>query len=127
MKQAFTVLAASMLALCAGCAAAAVVAGTVIVTEEFQDHALTATVQDDPEVVWASAKASLANMTDALIHWDDDQHAAVTRIDNAVVVVEVRNWNVKETQIRVAAKKALFYNAELAGIVQRRIVKDLEQ
>lgn len=134
MKNAFHRAASIALALTAlgalgsalgGCAAVAVTGAGLIVTEEFQDNAMTATVEEDVEVVWASAKASLANMTDALIHWDDDHRAAQTRIDNAVVTVEVRNWDVGETQIRVAAKKVLVYNAELAEMIQRRLVQDL--
>lgn len=113
--------------LVSGCAVAAVTVGTVVATEEFQNKSLTATVEEDPDVVWASAKKSLANMTEALIHWDDDHKAAQTRIDNAVVTVQVRNWDVGETEIRVAAKKVLVYTPELAEMVQRRIVKDLAQ
>ena len=127
MKHVLRSFAALALAVSAGCAAAAIVGTSVIITEEFQDNALTATIEEDVDVVWASAKSSLANMTTALIHWDDDHRAARTRIDNAVVVVEVRNWDVDETQLRVAAKKVLVYNHELAQIVQRRIVKDLTQ
>jgi len=110
-----------------GCAAVAVTGAGLIVTEEFQQHAMTATVEEDVDVVWASAKASLANMTDALIHWDDDHRAAETRIDNAVVTVQVRNWDVGETQIRVAARKVLVYNPELAEMIQRQIVRDLSE
>lgn len=108
-----------------GCAVAAVAVGSVVVTEEFQNKATTATVMEDTDVVWASAKASLAQMTDALIHFDDDHRAAQTRIDNAVVTVHVRNWDVDETEIRITAKKVLVYSPELASMVQRRIVTDL--
>ena len=108
-----------------GCAVAAVAVGSVVVTEEFQNKTTTATVMEDTDVVWASAKASLAQMTDALIHFDDDHRAAQTRIDNAVVTVHVRNWDVDETEIRITAKKVLVYSPELAEMVQRRIVTDL--
>ena len=119
------ILAAAPLTWTGGCAAVAFTGAGLIVSEEFSNNAMTATVEEDADVVWTSVKASLANMTDALIHWDDDHRAAQTRIDNAVVTVEVRNWDVGEAQLRVAAKKVLVYNAELAEMIQRRLVRDL--
>jgi len=97
----------------------------VIVTDAFMANAITVSVEEDVDIVWPSVKATLANMTDALIHVNEDERVAETRIDNAVVTVYVRTNNVHETEIRIAAKKIFIYNAEIASMVQRRIVKDV--
>lgn len=113
------------LALCSGCAAVAAGASVVVVTDSFMANAITVSVEEDVELVWPSVKATLANMTDALIHVNEDERLAETRIDNAVVTVYVKTSNVRETEIRITAKKILIYNGEIASMVQRRIVKDV--
>ena len=115
------------LALCSGCAAVAAGASVVVVTDSFMANAITVSVEEDVDLVWPSVKATLANMTDALIHVNEDERLAETRIDSAVVTVYVRTNNVRETEIRVAAKKIFIYNGELANIVLRRIVKDVHR
>jgi len=127
LMGALLTLALVPLALCSGCAAVAVGATVVLVTDDFMDNALTVSVEEDVEMVWPSVKATLANMTDALIHVNEDERVAETKVDNAVVTVYVKTNNVHETEIRIAAKKVFIYNAEIASMVQRRIVKDVTQ
>jgi hypothetical protein len=109
----------------AGCHVALPVAGAVVVSEEFQDNAVSTTVPEKTKVVWPSVLSSLSGMTDALIHRDDEHHAAHTRIDSGVVTVHVWQPDTGETQIRVAAKKFLVYNHELSQMVMDRIVNEL--
>jgi len=117
----------SMVALLtSGCAAVVVASTAVVLTEEFQDNAITVTVEHDAEFVWASAKSSLAHMTEAMIHPDEDLKHAVTTIEGAEVNVEVRNWNTGETQVRVLAKKFMVYKHDLANRVCNIITKDLQ-
>ncbi|MEE8469186.1 MAG: hypothetical protein V3T22_12070 [Planctomycetota bacterium] len=111
--------------LCSGCAAVAAAGSVVIVTDAFMANAITVSVEEDVDIVWPSVKATLANMTDALIHVNEDERLAETKIDNAVVMVYVKTNNVRETEIRITAKKILIYNGEIASMVQRRIVKDV--
>ena len=66
-------------------------------------------------------------MTDALVHVNEDERVAETKVDDAVVTVYVKTNNVHETEIRIAAKKIFIYNGEIASMVQRRIVKDVTQ
>lgn len=109
----------------AGCQVAIPVAGAIVVSEEFQDNAVSTTVPEKTEVVWPSVLSSLSGMTDALIHRDDDHYAAHTRVDSGVVTVHVWQPDNGETQIRVAAKKYLMYNNELSQMVMDRIVNEL--
>jgi hypothetical protein len=113
------------LPLLGGCAVAAATGVAVVVTEEMQDKAMVSTVEEEVDVVWASTKSTLAHMTDALLHIDDDLRQAQTKVDNAVVVVEVKNHDVNETQVRVSAKKVMIFSPEVAELVSRRIVKDI--
>jgi hypothetical protein len=112
--------------LTSGCAAVLVASTAVVLTEEFQDNAIKMTVEQDAEMVWASAKSSLAHMTESLIHTDEDLKHAVTNIEGAEVSVAVQNWNTGETRVRVMAKKFLVYRNELANRVCDVIAKDLK-
>jgi hypothetical protein len=112
--------------LTSGCAAVLVASTAVVLTEEFQDNAITVTMEQDADLVWASAKASLAHMTEDMIHTDEDLKSAVTKIDGAEVSVAVQNWNTGETRVRVMAKKYLVYRHELANRVCDIIAKDLK-
>lgn len=124
-SSAVLALGLASLPLLSGCAVAAMTATGVVVADELQGKVLVATVEEEADVVWASAKSSLAHMTDALLHVDEDHRQAQTRVDNAVITVSVRTENLDETQVRITAKKYLLWNQEIAEIVQRRIVKDL--
>jgi hypothetical protein len=112
--------------LTSGCAAVLVASTAVVLTEEFQDNAIKMTVEQDAEMVWASAKSSLAHMTDSMIHTDEALKSAVTKIEGAEVSVAVQNWNTGETRVRVMAKKYLVYRNELANRVCDIIAKDLK-
>lgn len=111
--------------LASGCAAIVVASTAVVLTEEFQDNATTVTVEQDAEMVWASAKSSLAHMTDSMIHTDEDLKTAITEIEGAEVSVAVKNWNTGETRIRVMAKKYVVYDRDLANRVCDLIAKEL--
>ena len=108
-----------------GCATVLVASTAVVLSEEFQDNTITVSVEQDAEMVWASAKASLAHMSEDLIHTDEDLKHAVTNIEGAEVSVAVQNWNTGETRIRVMAKRYVIYRNELANRVCDTIAKDL--
>ncbi len=109
------------------CAAVVVASTAVVLTEEFQKNSITVTIEEDAEVAWVSVKSSLAHMTDAMIHADEDLKSATTKIDGAEVSVQVQNWNTGETRISVMAKEYVLYNHELANMVCDRIAKELTQ
>ncbi len=109
------------------CAPLAVAAVGIVITDEWKDNALTADVQADVEPVWASVLRSMSNMTDALLHVDEDHRAIQTRVDNSVVLVHVEQWAVHETRVYVEAKKYMVTNPEVAQLVMERLVRDLEQ
>ena len=108
-----------------GCAPLAIAAVGIVVTDEWKDNALTADVNDDVDMVWASVRASASNMTDALLHVDEDHRAIQTRIDGSVVVIHVQQWSVTETRVFVEAKKYMVANPEVAQLVMERLVRDL--
>lgn len=125
MKHLFLVLFLAPVATLASCAAAAGAGMIILISDEFRENALTADVTDEVEVVWSSVKSSMSNMTDALLHVDEDHRAVQTRIDNSVVVVHVMQWDVEETRIYVEAKKYMVTNPEVAQLVMERLVRDL--
>ena len=111
--------------LASGCAAIVVASTAVVLTEEFQDNATTVTMEQDAELVWASAKSSLAHMSQDMIHTDDALKTAMTEIEGAQVSVAVQNWNTGETRVRVMAKKYFVYDRDLANRVCDLIAKEL--
>ena len=125
MRNTILTFAMAVCALSSGCAAVVLTSSAVVLTDEFQNKAIRATVNQNPELAWKSVKSSLGHMTDSMIHTDEDLQAAWTWIDNAQVTVHVKAWNTNESQISVTAKKVL-YNHELAALIQERIVKELQ-
>ena len=111
----------------ASCAPLAVAAAGIVITDEWKDNALTADVTEDVDVVWASVRASTSNMTDALLHVDEDHRAIQTRIDSSVVVIHVQQWSVTETRVFVEAKKFMVSNPEVSQLVMERLVRDLNR
>jgi len=107
------------------CAPLAVAGFTIVITDDWKDNALTADVNEDVDVVWASVRSSVAEMTDALLHVDESHRAIQTRVDNAVVLVHVMQWSTVETRIYVEAKKYMLASPEVSDLVMNRIVRDL--
>ncbi len=108
-------------------AVAAVTLGAVVVGEDFRNNAEVATVPGNVEYVYRSAKSSLAHMTDALLHVDDDYRAIETLVDESVVTIHVETFDTENVTIRVTAKKLLVYSPEIAKMVMNRIVTDLRR
>jgi hypothetical protein len=127
MKRALYALVLAPLVALASCAPLAVVTLTMVVTDEFKDNALTADVQVEDELVWTSVKSSMSNMTDALLHVDEDHRALQTRVDNSVVTVHVKQWSVDETRVYVESKKYMVNNPEVAELVMDRLIRDLSR
>ncbi|MDA1265264.1 MAG: hypothetical protein O2816_09330 [Planctomycetota bacterium] len=101
----------SLLAGLGGCRSEplAVVVITSNIADEWRENALTADVRMD------------ATILDV-----DEAHRAIqTRVDNAVVVVHVMQWDVDETRIYVEAQKYMLHSPEVAQLVMERIVSDL--
>ena len=118
-----------ILALCAtlsGCWVVAVGGATALITSEFADDAKVAYLENtSAEVVWASAKLSLARMASDPITIRDDLRAARANVDGAVVTVQVETHSVHEVKLSVAARKVGFYSGEIADLVVHRIKEDL--
>lgn len=108
-----------------GCAAAAVAASTLVISDEFQSNAQAAQFPTTPELAWKSTLHSLSQMTGSLIHRDDDLRVAETRVDYGVVTVQVREVSAGTTEVRVYGEKALLYSPELSRLVLDKIELDL--
>lgn len=125
MKNLLLALVLAPTAYLTSCAPLAIAAVGIVITDEWKDNAYTADVTEDVDLVWSHVRSSLSNMTDALLHIDEDHRAVQTRIDNSVVMVHVQQWSVNETRIFVEAKKYMVTNPEVAQLVMERIVKDM--
>lgn len=109
------------------CAPLAITGLALVITDEWKENALTAVVNDDVDLVWPAVRSSVSEMTDALLHVDEDHRTLSTRIDNAVVTVHVKEYAVGESRIYVDAKKYMVANPEVADLVMNRLVKDLNR
>ena len=127
MKHLILALVLAPIVALASCAPLAIIGTTILVTDEWKDNALTADVSDDVDLVWASVRSSVANLTDALLHVDEDHRAIQTRVDNAVVVIHVMQWDVGETRIYVEAQKYMLHSPEVAQLVMERLISDLRE
>ena len=118
----------SLLAVLGSCRSepiAVIVAGAPIVTDSWEDNALTADVAAVPEDIWPSVCRTLSFTSDELLEVDDDHRQISTRIDNTEVVVHILHWDVDETRIYVEAQKYMLHHPEVAQLVMESIVSDL--
>ena len=127
MTKALVTILCLPLALAASCVTAAVVVSGLIINDELRDNSIQVTIPEDPDTTWASVKSTLGHMTEELLEDDDDTRVARTMIDGATVTVGVERYQVGETRIYVNAQKYMLNNSEIADIVQRRIIDDLQR
>jgi len=126
MRQA--ALFASLLALLfpACLAVAAGVGAGVILSQEMDNNTYVAHVQQDADLVWATAKASLSHQTTELIQTDEDLRVAEGLVDNARVRVSVEVYDLDRSVLRVSAKKYGVNNGEIAEMVMQSIIRQIE-
>ena len=117
----------SLLAGLGGCRSEplAVVVITSNIADEWRENALTADVRMDADQVWLSACRTMSAASATILDVDEAHRAIQTRVDNAVVVVHVMQWDVDETRIYVEAQKYMLHSPEVAQLVMERIVSDL--
>lgn len=113
--------------LLGGCVAAAVGAGTALVTQEFTQNATLAFLEEQPDVVWSQAKATVERLTLDPMDVDEERRALRANIDGATVTVHARAFDAEQTRLAVTAKKWGFYDAEEANTVITRIKRDLKR
>lgn len=107
------------------CAPVAVVGTAIIINDEFVDNAQTTTVPYDLDYTWACAKDTMSHMTSDLIDVDEDLRTIQTYVDSALVTVQVETFDSTQTRVRVAAKRYLIYNDEIAKSIRDSLTRDL--
>ena len=107
------------------CAPVAVIGTAIIINDEFVDNAQTSIVAYPAEHVWAYAKDTMSRMTSDLIEVDEDLRTIQTYVDSALVTVQVETYDSTQSRLRVAAKRYLVYNDEIANTVLGSIERDL--
>jgi len=126
MRQ--SVLSAFLLALLLpSClAVAAGVGAGVILSQEMDNNTYVAHVQQDADVVWATAKATFAHRSSELLETDEDLRIAEGVVDNAKVRVSVEVYDLGHSVLRVSAKKYGVNNGEIAEMVMQDIIRQIE-
>ncbi len=125
MNRNLTILALCSLPLLGGCLMAAVGAGAVLTTQEFTDNATLAFLEEDPGVVWAQVKKTMARRSLDSTEVDEEKQLLRANIDGATVTVQVRAYDSAETRLAVTAKKWGFYDADEANTIITLLKKDL--
>lgn len=111
-----------------GClAAAAGIGAGIIISQEMDANTYITHLQQDADVVWATAKATLSHQATEIIEPDEDLRKATARIDNADVTVSVEVYDLDRCTLRVSARKYGVANGELAQMVMSGIVRDLDR
>ena len=103
-----------------GCQLLAVGAASVVLTQEFTEHAHAHLITMDAGLVWAHAKATLGEMSSGPVNADDKALAATTTVDGAKVTLRVQQFDAGRTRISVTARKwGLYDDAEAARVLGR--------
>jgi hypothetical protein len=110
-----------------GCAAAAAVGAGIVISQDVLDNeTFVAQLNEDVDVTWSTAKASLAKQSSAPIEMDDDLRVANGKVDNAEVIVNVEAFDLNRCRLSVSATKFGINNGEIAEMVFNRILKRLQ-
>ncbi len=103
----------------------AVGAASVVLTQEFTEHAHVHLVKMDTGLVWAYAKATLGEISDGPVDVDHDARAASATVDDAKVTLRVQQFDGGRTRISVTARKWGLYNDAEAERVLEKIKRGL--
>jgi hypothetical protein len=110
-----------------GCAAVAVGAAAVIVSQDVLDNNVyVATLDRNADQVWNSAKVALNHASLKPIDVQDDVKRATADIDDAKVTVSVETYDFNRSTLRVSAKKFGVNNGEIAKMVYDKILHEID-
>ncbi|MDP6938190.1 MAG: hypothetical protein QF848_05070 [Planctomycetota bacterium] len=106
--------------LSAGCNLLAIGAASVVVTQEFTEHAHAHLITMDAGLVWAHAKATLGELSSGPVDADDNARAASASVDGAKVTLRVQQFDEGRTRISITARKwGLYDNAEAQRVLEK--------
>jgi hypothetical protein len=110
-----------------GCAAIAVGAAAVVVSQDVLDNNVyVATLDRGADQVWTSAKVALNHASMKPIDAQDDLRKATATIDDATVTVSVETYDLNRSTLRVSAKKYGVNNGQIAKMVYDKILSEIE-
>ena len=111
-----------------GCAMAAIglTSGAVLMSTAVKNEH-SSIVQGRTPVVWASVKATLAEMSNQPVEALEDQMQATATIDNHKVVVIVKSFDLEQSQVSVDALQFGMPSSAMASEVLGRIVGDVSE
>jgi hypothetical protein len=113
--------------LSTSCAAVLGIGAGVIISQDMLDNnTFVAQIQEDVDVAWSVAKASLGGQAEMPIHVNEDQRGAVAVIDGADVTVSVEAYDLNRCRLIVSAQKYGVSNGEIAELVFNRILNNFE-
>lgn len=112
----------------ASCAAVLGVGAGVVISQDMLDsNTFVAQLNEDVDVAWATAKASLGNQSEVPIRTDDDVRGAIATIDGAEVTVSVEAYDLDQCRLIVSARKYGISNGEIANLVFNRILTNFNR
>ncbi len=116
------------LPLLASCEALAVgtLAGIVISQDILDNSTFVAHVNKDVDSTWLSVRSTCSHATVDPIETDEDLRVLTCKYDGARVRVSVEAYDLGHSIIRVSASKFGVKSGEIADLVMRKVLKDLE-
>lgn len=109
------------------CAAVLGVGAGVVISQDMLDsNTFVAQLDQDVDVAWAIARASLGEQSEIPIRVDNDVRGAIATIDGADVTVSVESYDLNRCRLIVSARKYGISNGEIADLVFNRILTNFE-
>ena len=106
-----------------GCAAVLGIGAGVVISQDVLDSStFVAQLEQDTNVAWATAKASLGHQSTEPIAVDEDLRTAVGTVDGAEVTVSVEAYDLNRCRLLVSARKYAVSNGEIAEMVFNKII-----
>ncbi len=103
------------------------VAGALVGTEVLENETYVATLDADALRVWYTAKATAARESFNPIVVDEDRRELTMDYDDAKVTVNIETFDLDTSILRVRARKYGVANGEIANLIMKRIVEDLDE
>ena len=114
--------------LTSGCAAVLGLGAGVIISQDMLDNnTYVAQIEEDVDVAWAVAKASLGGQAELPLQVSQDVRGAVGVVDGAEVTVSVEAYDLNRCRLIVSARKYGVSNGEIAELVFNRILQNFSR
>lgn len=114
--------------LFSSCVAAAlgIGAGVIISQEMLDNESYVVRLHEDVDRVWSVTKQTLSNTSTELIEVLEEMRTVKANVDGAKVTASVEAYDIDVTLLRVSATRYGVANGELAELMTRKILRQLE-